>query len=236
MHFVADAASLSHDSTETFGLTRDRSQVDTYVRLLAESGPWKRIVHIGHSLDGSIPLLSELFEPAKFTAVAQGNDPGRQVNPYREARKLDESLTVWSNVDTTDRDVVVGIVHADHGSESLDLVVDDGRHSLGAVRTAFEVLFPRLRNGGRYVIEGWDWAHYPGSATQDRSGHLAGLPAVSNLMAELLGVIGTGQRLVSEVSVRHRQVEIVRGPALIKEPFTIEAHFLNRGLTFRPLL
>lgn len=237
VQFVATSVAASEDSAENFALTKDRVQVDEYVRLRAETGPWNRIVHIGRALDGSVPLIRELFQPSKLSAIGvAGGNRGKQVNLYLEARELESSVSLWDGIDTSDRDALASIIDTDHGSESLDLVIDATGQSLGAVRTAFEVLFPRLRHGGRYLVEGWDWAHHPGTPSQDRAGRRAGMPAVSNLMAELLGVIGTGRELVSEMSVRHLQVEIVRGPALIGEPFAIEAHYLNRGITFRPLL
>ena len=39
--------------------------------------------------------------------------------------------------------------------EPLDLVIDDASHLYGPTMASFEVLFPRLRPGGLYVIEDW---------------------------------------------------------------------------------
>jgi hypothetical protein len=38
-------------------------------------------------------------------------------------------------------------------------VVDDASHRAGPTRASFNVLFPRLRPGGVYIIEDWCWAH-----------------------------------------------------------------------------
>src|SRR5215207_423787 len=49
------------------------------------------------------------------------------------------------------------IVADEFGDEELDLVIDDASHRLEPTRTSFETLFPRLRDGGLYLIEDWKW-------------------------------------------------------------------------------
>ena len=48
---------------------------------------------------------------------------------------------------------------AEFDDEQLDLVVDDASHYLDPTRASFDVLFPRLRPGGLYVIEDWTIPH-----------------------------------------------------------------------------
>ncbi|NEE14157.1 class I SAM-dependent methyltransferase [Streptomyces sp. SID7499] len=50
----------------------------------------------------------------------------------------------------------------------FDLVIDDGSHVNGHVRTSLETLFPRLRAGGLYVIEDLWTSYCPGYGGQDR--------------------------------------------------------------------
>jgi hypothetical protein len=234
--FAVDPSASSSNVPHVFALTKSRPQVDGYVQLRSASGPWRRIVHVGHAIDGSAALVAELFQPAKLTVLSTGADDGAQVENYRKERDLDERIALWPGVDTTDRGAVGAAVTQDHGRESLDLVIDHAGHSYATARTTFEALFPRLRNDGRYIIDGWDRAHYPGSPFQDRTTELAGWPAVTNLLAELMGVLGTGSDIISAINVKHLQVEVVRGAALVDAPMAIEAHYLNRGITFRPML
>ncbi|GGV58552.1 class I SAM-dependent methyltransferase [Streptomyces massasporeus] len=50
----------------------------------------------------------------------------------------------------------------------FDIVIDDGSHVNGHVRTSLETLFPRLRAGGLYVIEDLWTSYCPGYGGQDR--------------------------------------------------------------------
>jgi hypothetical protein len=42
---------------------------------------------------------------------------------------------------------------------ALDLVVDDASHLLAPSTATFEMLFPRLRPGGLFLLEDWSEAH-----------------------------------------------------------------------------
>ena len=233
---AADPEASAHDASHVFELTKSRPQVDGYVQLRSASGPWGRIVHVGHAVDGAAPLLTELFQPAKLTVLSTGVGADPHVEAFRKDRGLGEMISLRPSVDTSHRDSITTAVTEDHGRETLDLVIDHAGHSYQAARATFEALFPRLRTDGRYVIDGWDRAHYPGSPFQDRTAELAGWPAVTNLLVELMGVLGTGSDIVRAINVKHLQVEIVRGGALVDAPMAIEEHYLNRGITFRPML
>lgn len=233
---AADPQSSAHDASHVFGLTKSRPQVDGYVQMRSASAPWGRIVHVGHAIDGAAPLLAEMFHPARLTVLSTGAVTDPDVETFCKERGPDETITLRPGIETSDGDAVTAAVTDDHGRESLDLVIDHAGHSYAAARATFQALFPRLRNDGRYVIDGWDRAHYPGPPFQDRTADLAGWPAVTNLLVELMGVLGTGSDIVRAINVKHLQVEIVRGAALVDAPMAIEGHYLNRGITFRPML
>ncbi|AVH55789.1 MULTISPECIES: class I SAM-dependent methyltransferase [Streptomyces] len=44
----------------------------------------------------------------------------------------------------------------------FDIVIDDGSHVNGHVRTSFEALFPQVREGGLYVVEDIQTSYWPG--------------------------------------------------------------------------
>jgi hypothetical protein len=114
--------------------------------------------------------------------------------------------------------------------------VDDASHLYRETRSTFEVLFPRLRPGGRYLIEDWGWAHYPEALWQERGGWFHDRPALTNLVVELLLIIGTSPELISDIRVAHDYVEVVRGEAEYAHRIKLEDHYQNRGLPFRPLI
>jgi hypothetical protein len=62
-------------------------------------------------------------------------------------------------VDQADRARLREIVRREIGDRPIDLVVDDASHLYLPTLATFEVLFPLLRPGGRFVIEDWRWQH-----------------------------------------------------------------------------
>jgi len=62
-------------------------------------------------------------------------------------------------VDQADRAKVTAILAEEIAGRSIDLVVDDASHQFAATLASFEMLFPRLRPGGLYVIEDWSCQH-----------------------------------------------------------------------------
>ena len=62
-------------------------------------------------------------------------------------------------VDQADRSRLREILTSEFGDATIDLVIDDASHLFNESRVSFEVLFPRVRPGGAYVIEDWRAHH-----------------------------------------------------------------------------
>ena len=101
------------------------------------------------------------------------------------------------------------------GDEPLDLVIDDASHLYEPTRQSFQVLFPRLRHRGLYVIEDW---------TLDYS--QADHPPLATLVHELLAETATSSRAVREMTVDRGFVAIerTRTPRVELEPFQLRVH------------
>jgi hypothetical protein len=155
---------------------------------------------------------------------------------FIEDRDLASVLVPHYGVDQADAAQLAAAIDADHADEPLDLVVDDASHLYRETRTSFELLFARLRPGGRYVIEDWGWAHFPEPLWQSGGGWFHDRPALTNLVVELLMVAATGADLVAGINVERDTVTVTRGPLQVDGPLALEHHYCNRGLPFRPLL
>lgn len=138
-------------------------------------------------------------------------------------------LTLASPGIPTDERALVAFVDAHVGHGLLDRVVDDGSRHYAHLRTAFEVVFPRLRPGGRYEIRGWNWAHRATVDDQER-------PAATNLLVELLALVGSDGAVASEVIVGPEVAVVVRGDREVPSPFRLAQSYRNRGIAIRPLL
>lgn len=133
-------------------LHKPRSFVEAYLELVDEL-QGGRLVELGVFRGGSTALLAELYRPASLVALELAPDPPEGLVAYRQRSPLGDRVHAHFGVDQADRTTVARLV--DEAGAPLDLVVDDASHLLGPTMTSFEVLFPRLRTGGLYVIEDW---------------------------------------------------------------------------------
>jgi hypothetical protein len=128
-----------------------------------------------------------------------------------------------------DREAVRRIV-AQSFDGPLDLALDDASHRYGPTKASFEVVFPRLRTGGAYVIEDWGWAHRPDWQAADHPS--ANLPALTNLIWELVALCSSRPDIIPDIRVRPGFVLVARGPAVLRDDLSIDSLIVARG---RPL-
>lgn len=218
-----------------FVLAKTRPMVDRLAGTIAELRP-HRIVELGIFKGGSAVLLDALAQPVRLTAVELSSEPVEALEQWVAAHGRQDAVRTHYGVDQGDVDALSAVIAADHGAEQLDLVVDDASHLYRETRTSFEVLFARLRPGGRYVIEDWGWAHFPEPAWQEGGGIWHDRPALTNLVIEILMIAATGADLIANVDVVRDMVTITRGPLKLDRPLSLRHHYRNRGLPFRPII
>src|SRR5699024_9360323 len=103
--------------------------------------------------------------------------------------------------------------------------VDDASHLVEPTRRSFEVLFPLLRPGGRYVIEDWSWAHV------GYGSHLPDEEPLSRLVFELTIALPSREGLIDSIEVDRDWAVVTRGPAPIEDAasFDLRALLSPRG-------
>jgi cephalosporin hydroxylase len=143
-------------STESLGILKSPSHVRSFVDLLSDLAP-TRIMEVGIAHGGSAALMAQVAQPEKLVAVDLSATPVPNLEAFIERHDKGEIVRPYYGVDQSDRGRLEEILAAEFGEEPLDLVVDDASHIYDATRATFEVLFPRLRPGGEYVIEDWGW-------------------------------------------------------------------------------
>lgn len=149
----------SHDPASTperFFIRKGRRLVDATTDLVARVGP-QRIVEFGIASGGSTALLALVTSPEKLVAIERDEAPITALTELLRRRALQRVVKPYYGVDQGDRARVREIIDAEFGDSEIDLVIDDASHRLEETRASFEVLFPRLRAGGVYVIEDWNW-------------------------------------------------------------------------------
>jgi len=141
----------SHSFTELF-LRHDGKAIDKWEQylqvydfelsaLVADGRPL-RLLEIGVQNGGSLELWS------KF--LPEGSEiRGIDIDPHVSTLEFESQHTRVDIADAADSNRLQEIL----GSEVFDIIIDDGSHICDDVRHSFEILFPRLALGGRYVIE-----------------------------------------------------------------------------------
>lgn len=118
------------------------SYLETYDTLLS---PYRRfpirLVEIGVYKGGSIAMWAEYFAHPETKIIGVDMKDEWEIDLSKDSRiKL-----VWGNA--YDPKTLEGMM-------PVDVVIDDGSHTLSDQQTAFHVLFPKLRPCGIYIIEG----------------------------------------------------------------------------------
>jgi cephalosporin hydroxylase len=107
------------------------------------------VVEFGVSHGGSLQMWRDYFGPrATITGV--------DLNP-RCATLADKGINVVIG-DQEDRKFLASL--ADQVGE-IDIVIDDGGHTMGQQIATFEVLWPRVRDGGVFLIEDLHTSYWP---------------------------------------------------------------------------
>lgn len=181
-------------TADAFYLAKPPDLARDYVELMR--GAEGNIVELGIFQGGSAALMALVADPKRIVVIDL-SEPVELLDGFIAERGLGDRLRAHYRVDQADRAVLADIMDAEFGDEPLDLVVDDASHLLGPTRASFEELFPRLRPGGRYLIEDW---HYEMRFGLGSLGEPDGPDAARNL-ATVLDITGSGVRFLATLGM-----------------------------------
>ncbi len=151
--FIATSLPLG-DVGDQFVIVKTPELVRRYLALLKREGP-RRIVELGIKDGGSTALIALAAEPDIFLAADLELEIPPLLARLLETNDLGDRVKTGFGLDQGDRAALTAFVDAWLPEGEIDLAIDDASHILAPTRTSFEVLFPRLRPGGLYVIEDW---------------------------------------------------------------------------------
>jgi hypothetical protein len=135
-------------------------------------------------------------------------------------------------VSQDDRAAVTEIVEREFGDEPIDLVIDDASHYYEQSRRSFEIVFPRLREGGLYIIEDWQWAHMD-VAEYQTGAKFGDRPALTNFIFELLIAYGGHPDIFWNIVVRDWFVAVQKGSKRLGPDFRLDDLQRMRGKNLR---
>lgn len=151
--FVAASVPIGLAADE-FLVIKTPDLVQQYLDLVAAEAP-RRIVELGVKDGGSAALLALLARPEVLLAIDLAPTVPALLRDLAGAGRTGGRVATEFGLDQGDRGGLAAAVDRHLPEHGIDLVVDDASHILGPTRTSFEVLFPRLRPGGLYIVEDW---------------------------------------------------------------------------------
>ena len=185
-------------------LKKPRDLLETYVRVL-DGGMWRQVLELGLNHGGSAAFFAALLDPERLVSI-DVSGPVRRFDEFRASHPLGDRIIPRYETSQADEGALRRILAEDFAGP-LDLVLDDASHDYALTLASFEILFPRIRPGGCYVLEDWQWAHAPGF--WDRTDQ----PALSNLLFQILMLAAGRPDLVAKVEVYQGTTFIWRGGA-----------------------
>ena len=207
------------------------------------------IVELGIAAGGSTALLSLLARPHALIACELDTERVGALDEFIEARELGSVVRPFYGIDQADRARLAALLDRELPGQALDLVIDDASHRYDETKASFEVLFPRLRRGGLFIIEDWaaDYAYAerieatlsdpssPEAAALDRrlaetvvagSGESWPLPRIG---VELLHICGGSDGVVAKLEINKHWIAAERGPSeLDLATFRLNDHVVDR--------
>ncbi|MBK5289323.1 MAG: class I SAM-dependent methyltransferase [Acidimicrobiia bacterium] len=175
-------------------------------------------------------------------AIELQPNPVQALDRHIAARGAQDIVHPMYGVNQADRERLARIMVDEFGGESIDLVIDDASHLYHESRVSFDVLYPRLRPGGLYLLEDWRCQHMIANSlttaleTSDEvrreverrmteEGWTGPATPMSRLVVELLIARAISGDIVAEMTVGPHWVAVRRGPAeLDVEGFNLDDH------------
>jgi predicted O-methyltransferase YrrM len=118
-----------------------------------------RMMEVGVDRGGGTSFFLKCFQPQSLLAIDLAGEPAPELSRFLAVHDKDQRVNVHWGVDQADSVEVPRLVSEMFNDQPLDIIVDDASHLLRPTTKTFEMLFPRLRRGGIYVIEDWTSEH-----------------------------------------------------------------------------
>ena len=201
--------------------------VDQYRAFFARRPEFRprNVLELGIWDGGSTVFWFEVFRPSKHVAIdIDPRGDSEQFTRYVRERDLAGRLRTRWSVDQSDQDALTALVR-DEFVGPLELVIDDASHFLEPTRASFDALFPRLRDGGLYLIEDWAWGHWrefhpPNPMSEDEP--------LTRFVVDLVQAAGTSADVIRSVDVCSGFVAVERGAGAVDaDAFALENYICS---------
>ena len=155
-----------------------------FYKELFSGKPIRNILEYGTWEGGSPIFLAAATNAQKIVGI-DIREPSSAI--LKHAATFGNRLTLAYETSQADRAKVNAIMDKSFDG-AVDVVIDDASHQYELTKGAFEIAFAKLRVGGYYIIEDWNWAHYENRHYDE---YWADQRALSNLVMQLALAVGS---------------------------------------------
>jgi Methyltransferase domain len=176
----------------------------------------RNIVEIGIKSGGSAIFFTHLLPMEKYVGIEiSGEAP--YFDKYVARMNLKDRMRAYYNTDQGNRARLTEILDTEFGNAPIDFATDDASHKYEPTLSAFEVIFPRIRPGGYFVLEDWS-CHAMGAM-----GIWEPPPQpLYNLVLELVLLNALRLDVISDIEIYPNIAFIRRGSAQISGAFSVK--------------
>lgn len=169
----------------------------------------KTIMEVGMFEGGSLVLMDKLLKPKTIVGLDIRREPIKPLEAY--AKKNPHMKTYYARSQDKAGTLMAARQNFPKG---IDLIIDDASHLYDQTRATFEMLFPLVTKGGKYVIEDWAWAHSPNHQAKDATWY--DRTAMSNLILKLT-VLAARYGVIDKLEVYKEYVCITKGEGILPD-------------------
>ncbi|MCC5974114.1 MAG: class I SAM-dependent methyltransferase [Rubellimicrobium sp.] len=206
---------------------KTRSYIDRYFDCLG-GGDFQNVVELGIFRGGSTIFLNELLTPRRLAAVDISRKVPRMLQQYMTDNPRALPVKPFMGVNQSSVSDLEKICNDFIEGEPLDLVIDDASHFYDETRASFEFLFPRLREGGLYIIEDWGWRNHS-SDNGSYSTSYGDRKSLANLVFQLVLAANTAPDLIADIHINRDFMTIRKGSKVVSDNFNVGRFCYHRG-------
>ena len=231
MKFALDWTDFSRrTSVEEIVILKPRSWVESYADLILNHRV-RCVLELGVWQGGMAMLLPLLSDEIRYLGV-DISQPIEAIEAIRKSNSRIAEKTGFLFRTSQDDATLPAQVSRHFNGQPLDLIMDDASHLYAPTKRAFENLLRLLKPGGRYVIEDWGWAHWPGFVVPEG---WRTTPALSTLLFELTMLCASTYGLIDRIEVESTKLTVFRGSKPIPDAWNIDSTINLNGFKFEPV-
>jgi SAM-dependent methyltransferase len=181
---------------------KSRWLYEAYEDMFTQVGSLRTLLELGMYQGGSIALWRQALG-CRVIGVDLSSPPktAQLLDRFIRDSGSEDAVHCYWRTNQTDAEKLIDIVTR-HAGGTLDVVIDDASHLYAPTRRSFEILFPRLRPGGVYVIEDW--------TAGDRADFQSPEGPIARVVHELVDGVGASAWPIRSIEIRAACVMIFK--------------------------